>query len=126
MACGIQHLVVVFYSACDDLYLKTDILSCGLKYRRFILTLAVNLFASICRPSILILPAIILSHIILSAKQTDRLKKYDIWRPLFLCIFYPLFIFAIGDLVFMFSPGLIFLFCLNFNYVQPGVIFLIV
>lgn len=128
-----QHLVVVFFILLImNLYLKTDsLLSSGLKYRRwFVLTLAVNLFASICRPSILILPAIILSHIILSAKnESDRLKKYNIWLPLFfMYLLYPLFIFAIGDpRVFMFFARfdipVLFKFLIMFSL---GVVFLIV
>ncbi|OGX29409.1 MAG: hypothetical protein A2879_03325 [Omnitrophica WOR_2 bacterium RIFCSPHIGHO2_01_FULL_49_10] len=58
----------------------------------FWLTIFVNFLASFCQITILMLPAGILAHILISSKDgQERLKKYDIWLPLFLTYLgYPL------------------------------------
>lgn len=51
----------------------------------FWLTICINFLAPFCQITILLLPAGILAHILISAKDAeDRLKKYDIWLPLFI------------------------------------------
>ena len=58
----------------------------------FWLTISANFLASFCQITILILPIGILSHILISSNDVaDRLKKYDIWIPLFITYLgYPL------------------------------------
>jgi len=49
------------------------------------LTIGVNFLAPFCQITILLLPAAILAHILISAKDGgERLKKYDLWLPLFI------------------------------------------
>lgn len=97
-----QHLIVVFFILLGLLfYLKTDrLISSGDNYRlSFILTLLINSVASFCRLSIFILPAMIFTHILFCSKDDkDRIKKYDIWLPLFMIyLIYPLVVLVTGD-----------------------------
>lgn len=98
-----QHLIVVFFVLLVlNLYLKTDrLISEGGAFRIYWgLTLMINLLASFCRASILILPIVILTHILFCSKDdSDRVKKYGIWLPLFITYLgYPLFVLAtLGD-----------------------------
>lgn len=135
---NMQHLSVTFFILLLlNLYLKTDELinKCE-KYRRYwILTVLANLAASFSRMSIFILPAIIISHILLSSRNNiERIKKYDLWLPFFITyLIYPLILLtSVGDdqaelfltikgisptlnwLIF-FIGGILFLFILRFG-----------
>lgn len=97
-----MHLIVVFFILLGlNFYLKTDrLINSGGNYRlNFVLTLLINLIASFCRVSVLILPGMIITHILLCAKDNkDRIKKYNIWLPLFIIyLIYPLFVLIVGD-----------------------------
>ncbi|MBU2541487.1 MAG: hypothetical protein KJ593_06270 [Candidatus Omnitrophica bacterium] len=103
-----QHLIVVFFILFVlNFYLRTDeLISSNKKYRSYyILTLIFNLVASFSRASIFILPAMIMTHILFCSKNHDeRIRKYDIWLPLFATyLIYPLVTFAFGETrLFMF------------------------
>lgn len=100
---NLQHLIVTFFILLVlSLYLKTDeLISGGERYYKFwILSIAFNFAATFLRMSILILPAVILFHILFCSKDDkERLKKYDIWLPLFISyIIYPLItLTSVGD-----------------------------
>ncbi|MFH0772380.1 MAG: hypothetical protein V1933_07155 [Candidatus Omnitrophota bacterium] len=90
-----QHLVAMFFALLVlNLYLKTvSRIDEGGEWRNYFrLTLFFNLLASFCQIAILILPASVLSHILICSKDAkDRVRKYDIWLPLFITYFgYPL------------------------------------
>jgi len=98
-----QHIIVVFFILLGlNYYLKTDkLINNGEKFHLlYILTLLINLVASFCRPSVLILPGMIITHILFCSKNNkDRLRKYDIWMPSFiLYLFYPLMLIVVTDL----------------------------
>ncbi|MDO8748065.1 MAG: hypothetical protein Q7J72_02985 [Candidatus Omnitrophota bacterium] len=100
-----QHLIVVFFILSGLIfYLKTNnLISSQQKYHGFFfLTLLVALLSSFCRLSILILPAMIMTHILVCSKdRKDMLRKYDIWLPLFfIYLFYPLLRIVSGDVRF--------------------------
>jgi hypothetical protein len=87
-----HHLVAVFFILLGlNLYLRTDRLISsrkrwGLSYA---CSLAVSGLAALCSFSVLILPAIVMSHILFCSRgHDDRIRKYNIWFPLF--IIYPL------------------------------------
>src|SRR3989304_3310984 len=91
---NMQHIVVTFFILLVlNLYLKTDeLIINGEKYGRILsFTLLVNFMATFSRMSIIILPIVILTHILFcSNNDGKRLKKYDIWMPLFVSyIIYP-------------------------------------
>lgn len=97
-----QHLIVVFFVLLGlNFYLKTDrLISKGENfYPFFILTLLISLVTSFCSLSILILPAMIIMHILLCLESNkDRIRKYDIWLPLFIIyLIYLLVKFGVGD-----------------------------
>lgn len=83
-----QHLMAIFLTLLVlYLYLKTTRrMDSGEKWRTYFrLTLLANLLASFGQISILILPASVLAHILICSKDgDDRVKKYDIWLPLFI------------------------------------------
>lgn len=90
-----HHLFVLFFSLLIlNLYFETTkrIDGNGNWKRLFWITIGVNFLASLCQITILLLPVAILAHILISAKDgQDRLKKYDIWIPLFITYLgYPL------------------------------------
>ncbi|UCB56927.1 MAG: hypothetical protein JSV30_06965 [Candidatus Omnitrophota bacterium] len=98
-----MHLIIVFFILLTlNFYLKTDsLISRGQNYRGFfILTLLISIFASFCRLTILILPAMVITHILFCSKDNEeRVRKFDIWLPLFIIfLIYPLVIIAAGDL----------------------------
>ena len=71
-------------------------------YSYYILTLLANLAASFNRANIFVLPLMILAHILICSRgEKERIKNYDIWRPLFITyLVYPLYTFAqVGDLL---------------------------
>lgn len=98
-----QHLVVTFFILLVlYFYLKTnELINNNGRYRSlyYILTLVLGLLASLTRGSILILPVLILSHIIFSAKDgEERIKKYDLWLPLLvISLVYPLLAIVFGS-----------------------------
>jgi hypothetical protein len=97
-----QHLIVVFFILLTlNLYLKTAKLVENKKdyHLAYFLTLVSSLIASICRASILILPLMIMSHILFCAKDDQtRVKRFDLWLPLFLVyLIYPLITISFGD-----------------------------
>jgi len=59
-------------------------------------TIFANILAAFCQITILLLPLGILAHILIASKnEEDRLKKYDIWMPLFITYLgYPLMRFV--------------------------------
>ena len=97
-----QHLIVVFFILAGlVLYLKTiKRINQGRNYRPFfIAAIAVNLVASFCSFSILILPLIILTHILFCARgNKERIRQYDMWLPVFIIYtIWPLFALAAGE-----------------------------
>lgn len=90
-----QHLIAIFLTFLVlRLYLKTTRrMDSGENWRGYFrLTLLINLLASFCQISILILPASVLAHILICSKDSDdRVRKYDIWLPFFITYLgYPL------------------------------------
>ncbi len=90
-----HHFIVLFFSLLIlNLYFETTkrIDDNGNWKHLFWLTIGVNFLASFCQITILLLPAAILCHILISSKDgQDRVKKYDIWMPLFITYLgYPL------------------------------------
>lgn len=83
-----QHLLIIFFTFLVlNLYLKTnEYIDRNSRWSiYFWLTLFVNFLASFCPFAILILPAAIFVHILFCAKDThDRVRKYEIWLPLFI------------------------------------------
>lgn len=94
-----HHLFVVFFSlSVIYLYFATnERIDNNRKWRHiFWATICVNFLASFCQITIMLLPAGILAHILIASKdEEDRLKKYDIWMPLFITYLgYPLLRFV--------------------------------
>lgn len=92
---GMHHLFVVFFTLLVlNFYLKTDqFISTGSSYRwYYALTLVLNLIASLCRTSILILPLMVVTHILFCSKdKAERIRKYWLWLPLLATyLLYPL------------------------------------
>lgn len=90
-----QHLVFMFFLLLVMyLYLETSERMDRKKGWRgcFRLTLFVNFLASFCQIAILVLPISVLAHILICSKDgKDRIRKYDIWLPLFITYLgYPL------------------------------------
>lgn len=90
-----QHLINVFFAlAVLYLYLETTRrIDTNINWRGYFrLTLLVNFLATFCPIAILILPASILVHILVCSKdESDTIRKYGIWLPLFLTYLgYPL------------------------------------
>src|SRR3989338_8934781 len=100
---GFHHYIMVFFTLLGlNLYLTTDrIIENGGNWRGFyIVTLMVNLAASFCRLSVLLLPMTMLAHILFCAKNDeDRLRKYDTWLPAFIAYlsYYQIAIAASGE-----------------------------
>lgn len=137
-----QHLAVTFFTLLVlNFYLKTDqlITSRSPSFRSYwVLTLALNLMASFCRLSILLLPLIILAHILFCSEGgKDKSRKYNIWIPLFITyLFYPLITLTyVGDIklsmffskiniparypfLFIFAAAFLFLFSLILFFLQ--------
>jgi len=90
-----HHFIVLFFSLLIlNLYFETTkrIDNNGSWKHLFWLTIGVNFLASFCQITILLLPLAILSHILISSKDgQDRVRKYEIWMPLFIIYLgYPL------------------------------------
>lgn len=100
---NIQHLIVVFFILLVlNLYFKTNELMDNNEryYSSWILTLSVNFAATFARMGIFILPATILVNILFNSKNDEeRIKKYDMWMPLFIFyLIYPLITLVyVGD-----------------------------
>jgi hypothetical protein len=97
-----QHLIVVFFILLGlNLYLIINkLIESGGDYRAFfVLNLLVALGASFCSFSILILPVVMIGHILFCARNNeDRIRKYDIWAPLFLIYsLHPIATLAAGE-----------------------------
>ncbi|NQT46485.1 MAG: hypothetical protein HQ593_03260 [Candidatus Omnitrophica bacterium] len=100
-----QHLILVFFILLGfDFYLRVNRrIDDGGNYRLlFASFLLVNLIASFCRATILILPAMILTHILICAKDNrERIRRYNIFIPLFMVyMIYPVITLVAGDLRF--------------------------
>ena len=96
-----MHLTTIFFALLVlNLYLLTDRrigADSGFKVF-YALTLFVNLFASLCRMSILSVPAAVFIHILFCSKGKTRYEKYRIWSPLFaIYMVYPLLLLSIGE-----------------------------
>lgn len=100
---NMQHLSVTFFILLIlNLYLKTDgLINNGERHRSYwALTILANFAASFSRMTIVILPAIVFSHILLCSRDNaERVKKYDTWLPLFITyLIYPLMVLtSVGD-----------------------------
>jgi hypothetical protein len=97
-----QHTAVAFFILLVfNLYLWTDeSISSAKPYAgRWLLTICVNLLATLSRASIAILPLVVLSHILLQPEGGERKRKYRIWLPLFFSyLLYPLLTLTyVGD-----------------------------
>ncbi len=86
-----QHRIAIFFTLLVlNLYLETTKrIDRDERWKScFWFTLFVNLLASFCQAAILILPSGILAHILICSKDgNDRIRKYDIWLPLFITYF---------------------------------------
>lgn len=97
-----QHLLVIFFILLGlNLYCKVETIASGSgDYRRwFIAAFAVNCLASLCRISILALPLVMFTDILISSKSDkDRVIRFDRWLPVFMIyLAYALFTAVVGD-----------------------------
>ena len=100
---SVHHIPIVFFVLLVlSLYLHTGSMIKEGKgyYSYYTLTLLANLAASFNRANIFVLPLMILAHILICSRDDkERIKNYDIWRPLFIIYLgYPLYsLTQVGD-----------------------------